>query len=145
MGRTPAFLLLAGLLMMCAGCASRAAASRPMSATGGVTAVWRPEINAPLQRRVTTHGTVVQAVDLVRDVAAAPPFPKSVTSCPASLGVGVNLTLDSGGRTEHVLVLLTGCATVGLNGGDGQLLTNAIAKDLRPLAPPNWQRYLRDY
>jgi hypothetical protein len=136
MGRT-----LAGLLMIvCAGCAS--SASGAQSHRGGVTAVWRPDINSA-QRTVTTQGTAAQASDLIHDLAAAPPLPKGPIACPAALGVEVGLTLTSGGIVEHARVLLTGCPEIDIDGG--RQLTSAIAADLRPLAPPRWQRYLRDY
>jgi hypothetical protein len=138
--------ILAGLLIIaCAGCASGATAvSGKQSGAGGVTAVWRPDINSASQRTVTTHGTAAQAHDLVGDLAALPPSPKGTFACPASLGIAVRLTVTSGTSVAHANVLLTGCPEVVIGGASRQI-TKTLANDLRPLAPPRWQRYLRDY
>lgn len=109
-----------------------------------VTAIWLPRLTSAACHTVTTHGDATQGRRLARDIRSAPPFPRGRFACPAALGVGVRLYFAVGSRVEYVEVSLSGCPAISAPGRTLRATTAQLDADLSPLAPPAWQRYVRE-
>jgi len=161
--------IFAGLALLLAGCApgaqpvltrsptttksgdcvlSGGSASGPQitvnSSPSGVIALWLPGLDAPCTQALT-RGNAQVAGALAADIQAAPTPAPGSHSCPADTGAGVRLYFRYGPNrpAERTDISLTGCEGISGPNRTGRGSTPALRRDLIPIAPSAWVRYLK--